>query len=122
LLLQVFGPNPIWSEPSRNQVKLSETAEDEETAEEKDEETAEDDGTAEEDEPDMAEKMFDWCIADLHVYNGDVVKSDSAVPDSLKEALKAAAAPLEGVPAREKDYHPGSDDKVLGLVHPRSSS
>lgn len=30
----------------------------------------------------------------------------------------AAVAPLENVPDDEKDYHPGSDEKVLDLVHP----
>ncbi|KAF5383181.1 hypothetical protein D9615_005038 [Tricholomella constricta] len=80
---------------------------------------------------DITESMVDWCIAELQykaktfektwsvsVYNGDVVKSDHAVPAALKEALKAAIAPLEQVPAREKDWHPGSDEKVLDLVHP----
>jgi len=49
---------------------------------------------------DITEKMVDWCIAELRykatefkktgvitVLYGDVVKSDSAVPTSLKEAL-----------------------------------
>ncbi|GLB35536.1 putative protein of unknown function (DUF4246) [Lyophyllum shimeji] len=86
-----------------------------------------------EDDPDMdmTEKMVDWCIAEVQykaelfektgfvtVYNGDVVKSDSAIPDTLKEALRAATALLEQVPDREKDWHPNSDDKVLDLVHP----
>ncbi|KAF5383169.1 hypothetical protein D9615_005044 [Tricholomella constricta] len=82
-------------------------------------------------EKDITESMVDWCIAELQykaktfektwsvsIYNGDVVKSDHAVPAALKEALKAAVAPLEQVPAREKDWHPGSDEKVLDLVHP----
>lgn len=80
---------------------------------------------------DISEKMVDWCIAELRykaqsfektwaisVYNGDVVKSDHAVPPSLKQALKAAVVPLEQVPASEKDWHPDSDGKVLDLVHP----
>ncbi|KAF8055778.1 hypothetical protein FPV67DRAFT_797302 [Lyophyllum atratum] len=62
-------------------------------------------------------KTFETTGA-VSVYNGDAVKSDTAVSDSLKEALKAAAAPLEEVPARGKDWHPESDDKVLCLVHP----
>ncbi|KAF5383274.1 hypothetical protein D9615_005045 [Tricholomella constricta] len=82
-------------------------------------------------EKDITESMVDWCIAELQykaktfektwsviVYNGDVVKSDHAVPAPLKEALKAAVAPLEQMPAWEKDWHPGSDEKVLDLVHP----
>ncbi|KAF8061697.1 hypothetical protein FPV67DRAFT_292644 [Lyophyllum atratum] len=80
---------------------------------------------------DVSEQMVDWCIAELrykakifdktdviNVYNGGVMKSDTAVSDSLKEALKAAAAPLEQVPARDLDWHPGSDGVVLNLVDP----
>lgn len=47
-----------------------------------------------------------------------VIKSDNAISSDLKEALRAAAAPLEDVPDRLKDWHPGSDDKVLDLIHP----
>jgi len=54
----------------------------------------------------------------VNVYTGDVVKSDVAIPESLKQSLKAAVKKLEDVPARHKDYHPGSDGKVLDLVHP----
>ena len=54
----------------------------------------------------------------IHVYNGDVIKSDTAVPSSLKDLLRAAVAPLEDIPERKKDWHPGSDKKVLDLVHP----
>ena len=47
-----------------------------------------------------------------------MIKSDTAVSSDLKEALRAAAAPLEDVPDRLKDWHPGSDGKVLDLIHP----
>jgi len=75
--------------------------------------------------------MFTWIIKELRykakifvetkavsLYNGDVVKSDSKVPESLKDALKSAVAPLENIPEVYKDYHPGSDGKVIDLVHP----
>lgn len=75
--------------------------------------------------------MIDWCLEELKfkakiferigavsVYTGDVVKSDTLIPDSLKQALKAAVVQLERVPAAEQDWHPGSDQKVLDLVHP----
>jgi len=76
--------------------------------------------------------MITWCFAELQwkaeafrksgaavsVYTGDVIKSDSAVPESLKNALEAAVKPLEDVPDLQKDWHPGSDEKVLDLVHP----
>ncbi|KAG5645508.1 hypothetical protein DXG03_005918 [Asterophora parasitica] len=82
-------------------------------------------------ERDISEAMIDYCIAELRynanqpdptaivtVYNGDVVKSDIAVPSTLQSALEAAVKPLEVVSSREKDWHPGSDEKVLDLVHP----
>lgn len=75
--------------------------------------------------------MADWCIEELKykshlfkehgfvsIYNGDVVKSDTIVSEALKTALKNAVAPLENIPARDKDWHPGSDEKMLDLVHP----
>lgn len=40
------------------------------------------------------------------------------IPDSLREKLLAAVAPLENVPDSEKDWHPGSDGLALDLVHP----
>ena len=80
---------------------------------------------------DLTEKMFEYCITELRyktilfaktgavtAYDGDVVKSDTIVPEGLRLALKDAAAPLENVPAAQRDWHPGSDDTVLDLVHP----
>lgn len=80
---------------------------------------------------DVTQEMADWVIDELRykaknfkatgmitVYNGDVVKSDTAVLPELKEALQAAVKELEDVPEFSKDYHPGSDEKVLDLVHP----
>lgn len=80
---------------------------------------------------DVSQKMVDWCIDELRykakifeetgaisVYNGDVVKSDTAISPSLKAALREAVAPLEDVSERQKDWHPESDEKVLDLVHP----
>ena len=74
---------------------------------------------------------MDWVIDELRykamlfedigavtVYTGHVVKSDSAVPESLKLELQAAVAELEDVPDKYKDWHPGTDGKVLDLVHP----
>jgi Protein of unknown function (DUF4246) len=75
--------------------------------------------------------MIDWVIKELRykaklfedigavaVYTGHVVKSDSVVPESLLLELQAAVAQLEDVPEDQKDWHPGSDGKVLDLVHP----
>ncbi|KAG5653950.1 hypothetical protein H0H81_009066 [Sphagnurus paluster] len=76
-------------------------------------------------------RMFDWCMAELRskaevfattgavvVYNGDIVKSDTAIPEELRQALIAAVAPLEKVPRRHKDWRPEADNQVLDLVHP----
>ncbi|OCL02456.1 hypothetical protein AOQ84DRAFT_182162 [Glonium stellatum] len=90
---------------------------------------------AEEDQEDQGftEAMFEYCITELQdkakmhedtgmvaVLDADVavVKSDTIIPEDLKGELKAAVEPLEKVPDRLKDWHPGSDEKVLDLVHP----
>jgi hypothetical protein len=44
--------------------------------------------------------------------------SDSAISDSTKHKLQTGVARLEDVPEEKKDWHPGSDQKVLDLVHP----
>ncbi|KLJ13155.1 hypothetical protein EMPG_09426 [Blastomyces silverae] len=80
---------------------------------------------------DVSEKMMDWVINELQfkskgfersgnilVYDAGVVKSDTAIPDTLRNALKSATARLEDVPDDQKDYHPHSDNQVLDLVHP----
>lgn len=46
------------------------------------------------------------------------VKSDSIVPDWLRESLVEGVRLLENIPDRLKDWHPGSDQMVLNLVHP----
>lgn len=56
----------------------------------------------------------------IHVLDAEltVVKSDTAVSAELCGALRAGVRPLEDVPEQEKDWHPGTDGKVLDLVHP----
>ncbi|KAJ2933492.1 hypothetical protein H1R20_g3577, partial [Candolleomyces eurysporus] len=81
----------------------------------------------------ISESMFTYCIEELQfrakehpnspngairVYNGDVYKSDTAVSGETKLALQKAVRVLENIPAAQKDWHPGSDGKVLDLVHP----
>ncbi|KAI0799890.1 hypothetical protein GGR55DRAFT_668133 [Xylaria sp. FL0064] len=76
----------------------------------------------------MTEKMFDYCIRELRdkvqEYQNtglisildaevEVVKSDSVIPSSLLDLLKARVKPLEDVSDHQKDWHPGSDGKVL---------
>lgn len=36
----------------------------------------------------------------------------------MKQELRDAVKPLEDVPEDQKDYHPGSDNQVIDLVHP----
>ncbi|PGG98517.1 chromatin structure-remodeling complex protein RSC7 [Blastomyces parvus] len=80
---------------------------------------------------DVSERMMDWVINELQArskdfeasgnvlaYDAGVVKSDTAIPEPLRNALKSVAARLENVPDDEKDYHPHSDNQVLDLVHP----
>ncbi|KAL4946479.1 hypothetical protein BDV06DRAFT_182616 [Aspergillus oleicola] len=75
--------------------------------------------------------MVDWMMQELRwkagfhkekgyigVFGKSVIKSDTAIPLELETALKEAVAPLENVPAKRKDYHPGSDNTVVDLVHP----
>lgn len=47
-----------------------------------------------------------------------IFKSDTIVSNDLRTALINAAAPLENVPAQAKDWHPGSGNQVLDLIHP----
>ncbi|KAK2750956.1 hypothetical protein FQN57_000031 [Myotisia sp. PD_48] len=80
---------------------------------------------------DVTENMMGWIIEQVKykalfyqktgligVYNSYVAKSDTIVPEALKLALREAVASLENVPDDQKDYHPGSNNQVLDLVHP----
>ncbi|KAF5017117.1 hypothetical protein F66182_10999, partial [Fusarium sp. NRRL 66182] len=76
--------------------------------------------------------MLEWIWAELKykaeslkenggmvtAFNPGVVWSDVAISKELQEDLKTAVLPLEQVPEEEKDYHPGSDQRVVDLVHP----
>ncbi|KAI1394262.1 uncharacterized protein F4822DRAFT_43229 [Hypoxylon trugodes] len=81
----------------------------------------------------FSEKMFQYCVEELrekaetfkktgiiNVLDSELViaKSDTIVPPSLMEALKAGVKVLEDVPESSKDWHPGSNRVVLDLVHP----
>jgi Protein of unknown function (DUF4246) len=79
----------------------------------------------------FTETMASYCIEELRwragefaktgftfVFNGDVVKSDTAVSADLKSRLQAAVQSLENIPKEQKDYHPNSNEQVLDLVHP----
>lgn len=80
---------------------------------------------------DISPNMMDWIIKEAqwkaevfrdtkHIvaFDAGVVKSDTAIAEDLRQMLRDAVRPLEDVPQELKDYHPGSDDKVVDLVHP----
>lgn len=50
--------------------------------------------------------------------NAAVYISDTAVRHDTKTALQLGVTRLEAVPEHQKDWHPGSDGKVLDVVHP----
>ncbi|KAL3479078.1 hypothetical protein BJX99DRAFT_255854 [Aspergillus californicus] len=77
---------------------------------------------------DVSTKMMDWVIRELQwkadyldkhglimVHDTGVVISDTAISSELQQELQTAVRPLE---MTKKDYHPGSDEKVVDLVHP----
>ncbi|KAI0742054.1 hypothetical protein C8Q80DRAFT_1109616 [Daedaleopsis nitida] len=47
-----------------------------------------------------------------------VYQSMSLIPAEVKTSLVRGVATLESVPDDEKDWHPGSDEQVLDLIHP----
>jgi len=56
----------------------------------------------------------------VNIYDAEItiVKSDTAVPTALRDDLIEGVKVLENVPEHKKDWHPGSDNKVLDLLHP----
>ena len=80
---------------------------------------------------DITPKMVNWIVKELQwkagvfretgytvAFDPGVVKADNTIPFELQKELKNAVRPLEDVAEEEKDYHPGSDQKVVDLVHP----
>ncbi|KAI0467944.1 hypothetical protein F4859DRAFT_492174 [Xylaria cf. heliscus] len=81
----------------------------------------------------MTDKTFDYCIQELQGkarYYADtgiiptldatatIAKSDSLIPPTLKNALRKAFERLKNDKQGSPDWHPGTDKKVLNLVHP----
>ena len=50
--------------------------------------------------------------------NGCVVKSDISGTAEMNNSLRKAVSIIEDISSDKKDYHPGSDGKVIDLVHP----
>ncbi|GAB1205593.1 hypothetical protein APSETT445_004271 [Aspergillus pseudonomiae] len=79
---------------------------------------------------DITPNMMNWIMDEVKwkagtysatghvvVFDSGVVKSDTAISVELQNALKEGVRILEDSPT-EKDYHPGSDDKIADLVDP----
>lgn len=81
----------------------------------------------------MRESLVDYALAELAYYDkireltgGQYQQGakplcfygDNTVPEELKAEFVKGAKKLEDVPESRKDYHPGSDNRVLDLVHP----
>lgn len=80
---------------------------------------------------DISQRMVDWIIEELkwraeiyttkgfmEAFDCGVVKSDIAISKELQQTLRQAVLPFEDIPEDRKDYHPGSDEKVIDLLHP----
>lgn len=81
----------------------------------------------------IRECLFNYIIDELELYerymnetgnsfypgpNQFVYVGDNVVSEDLKQKFKREALKLEDVPESAKDWHPGSNNRVLDLVHP----
>ncbi|KAL3962851.1 WD40 repeat 2 [Purpureocillium lilacinum] len=57
-------------------------------------------------------------LTPVYDYTVAAIKSDKLMSEDLRLELIAGVKALEDVPDEKKDWHPGSDGKVLDLVHP----
>ncbi|KAH0166021.1 hypothetical protein KCU67_g4484, partial [Aureobasidium melanogenum] len=82
---------------------------------------------------DFSELMWQYCVAELRDkaktleetgivapvdVDAQVVYSDAMVTEDLRQNLIRAVESLENVPAKDKDWHPRTRERVLNLVHP----
>ncbi|KAI3578651.1 hypothetical protein IWW34DRAFT_737870 [Fusarium oxysporum f. sp. albedinis] len=82
---------------------------------------------------DFTSAMVNACIQELRIkadiyektglipvydYSVAVLKSDTIMTAELAKSLQEAVEVLEDVAPEQKDWHPGSNKKVLDLVHP----
>lgn len=82
---------------------------------------------------DFSELMWHYCVAELRDkaksleetgivapidVDAQVVYSDTIISEQLRQDLNQAVASLENVPAKDKDWHPRTRERVLDLVHP----
>ncbi|KAJ7302343.1 hypothetical protein DFH08DRAFT_794525 [Mycena albidolilacea] len=80
----------------------------------------------------LTERMIDYVLAELDGYAKiadnergieracfqAIWHSDRLIAPDVLERLKTAVKTLEDVPDGQKDWHPGSNNQVLDLVHP----
>ena len=66
------------------------------------------------------EQYYAFCIdGDIEMATVDgVYQADKLIPEDLKAAFIEQVAVLENVSDEDKDWHPGSSNQVLDLVHP----
>ena len=78
----------------------------------------------------LSEKQIDYVLDELEYYDSirdgslemsavdGVWQSDDLIPSDVKQSLVACVAPFENVPEKDKDWHPGTNQQVLDLIHP----
>jgi len=78
----------------------------------------------------VTREMMDYALAELTYYQrcidgpmqiagvDGVWRADNLIEVSLRNALRQQVALLENVPDDQKDWHPGSNQQVLDLLHP----
>ena len=78
----------------------------------------------------LTEKQIDYVLAELEYYNAirdgsmemssidGVWQSDELIPIHMKQSLIEHVNKLENIPESEKDWHPGTNQQILDLVHP----
>ena len=78
----------------------------------------------------LTEKQIDYVLAELEHYDSirdgsiemstvdGVWQSDELVHTDMKNSLIECVKTLENVPTNKQDWHPGTNNQVLDLVHP----
>ena len=78
----------------------------------------------------LTEKQIDYVLSELKYYASlrensiemstvdGVWQSDALIPSDVKQSLLKSVKLLEDVPENERDWHPGTNEQVLNLVHP----
>src|SRR5207302_1157680 len=81
----------------------------------------------------LSEKQLNYVMDELNWYassnmrdpNGieisiidEVWQADHHIPSNIKQSLLECVGALENISEDKKDWHPGSNNQVLDLVHP----